>query len=100
MRGLSGFLTSMIEDASEQLQKRLRELRRQAGWTQEQLAEKAGLNYKHYQEIERGGKRDIRLSTLECLARAFGMSLGSFFSYTRFAETPDTNAEDDESSSK
>lgn len=79
----------MSEDASDQLRKRLRELRRDAGWTQEQLAEKAGLNYKHYQEIERGGKREVRLSTLECLARAFGINIAGLFTENRFAETPD-----------
>ena len=52
---------------------RLRDLRAIAGLTQEKLAEKAGLRYKHYQAVEAGRKPDIRLSTVERVAKAFGI---------------------------
>lgn len=42
---------------------RLRTARREAGLTQEQLAERAGIDRAAYSEIERG-QRDARLSTL------------------------------------
>lgn len=59
---------------------RLRELRNTFGLSQEELAEQAGLNYKHYQEIERGGKREVRFSTLVKIAAAFGIPLQQLFS--------------------
>jgi transcriptional regulator with XRE-family HTH domain len=58
-----------------QLVRRLRELRRQAGLTQEQFAERAQIGYKFYQQIETGARRDLRLSTLERLAGAHGISV-------------------------
>jgi transcriptional regulator with XRE-family HTH domain len=57
------------------LLKRLRQLRASAGLTQEQFAEKAGISYKYYQQIESGRKRDLRLSTLERLAKAHRIPL-------------------------
>jgi transcriptional regulator with XRE-family HTH domain len=52
---------------------RVRALREALGLSQEAFAEKAGLTYKHYQQVEAGRKRDIRLSTLEKLAKACGL---------------------------
>jgi len=43
--------------------------------SQEAFAEKAGLGYKYYQHVESGRRRDIRLSTLEKLAKACGVKL-------------------------
>lgn len=53
-----------------QLIRRLKQLRKDAGLTQEQFAERAGMSYKYYQQVEAGRKRDLRLSTVERLARA------------------------------
>ena len=47
--------------------------------TQEQFAEKAGFSYKYYQAIEAGRKPDLRLSTLERLAKACGLELHELF---------------------
>ena len=38
--------------------------------TQEQFAEVSGIGYKYYQAVEAGRKPDLRLSTLERLAKA------------------------------
>ncbi|WP_370511421.1 helix-turn-helix domain-containing protein [Paenibacillus amylolyticus] len=35
---------------------RIRALRKQRGWTQEQLAEKANLHYSYLSSLERGGR--------------------------------------------
>jgi transcriptional regulator with XRE-family HTH domain len=59
------------------LLKRLKRLRTQAGLTQEQFAERAGISYKYYQQIESGRKADLRLSTLERLANAHRIKLSS-----------------------
>jgi len=53
----------------------LRKLRRLHGLTQEQFAEKAGLSYKYYQALEAGRKRALRLSTVERLARGYGLEV-------------------------
>lgn len=52
---------------------RLLQLREEADLTQEAVAELAGVSYKHYQSIEAGRKRDVRLSTLYQLADAYGL---------------------------
>jgi DNA-binding XRE family transcriptional regulator len=41
------------------LLKRLKQLRKNAGLTQEQFAERAGISYKYYQQIESGRKADL-----------------------------------------
>lgn len=48
----------------------VRALRLKHGLTQEQLAEKAGLDYKYYQRFELGMTAAPSLSTLEGLGRA------------------------------
>lgn len=53
---------------------RLREARRAAGLTQEELVERAGIDRVAYSEIERG-QRDARLSTLLRIEGALGASL-------------------------
>ena len=58
-----------------QLAQRLRELRRRSGLTQERFAEKAGLSYKFYQQIETGRKKQIWLETVERIAAGFGLEV-------------------------
>ena len=55
------------------LASRLRRLRQRHGLTQEQFAEAIGLNYKFYQQIEAGRKKQIWLETVERLAAGFGL---------------------------
>jgi transcriptional regulator with XRE-family HTH domain len=57
------------------LLKRLKELRKSHGLTQEGFAEIAGLSYKYYQQIEAGRKRELQLSTLERLASGYGIEV-------------------------
>ncbi len=65
----------MAKDIAKRLLARVRELREARGLSQEAFAERAGLKYKHYQSIEAGRKSDIRLSTLQKLAKACQMEL-------------------------
>jgi len=62
------------------LLKRLRELRRRHGLSQEAFAERAGMSYKYYQAVEAGRKRNLRLSTLEKLAAAYGLEVWQLLS--------------------
>ena len=54
---------------------RLRELRKKHTLTQEQFSELSGISYKYYQALEAGRKQEVRLSTLERVARAYGIEV-------------------------
>lgn len=54
---------------------RLRELRKLHGLSQEKFSEISGFSYKFYQLIEIGRKNDLRLSSLERLAEAYGIEV-------------------------
>jgi transcriptional regulator with XRE-family HTH domain len=60
----------MKEDIKDRVSKRLRELRLKRGYTQEELSELAEIEYKHIQRIESKRPCDIKISTLDKLARA------------------------------
>ena len=51
----------------------LRKLRRKAGWTQEELAERADLAYRHVQRLESSkNPPPAKIDTIGKLAKAFG----------------------------
>ena len=76
----SATLCAVSTSASTKLLTRIKALRKLHGLTQEAFAEKSGISYKYYQAIEAGRKRDLRLSTLERLAKAYGIALWQLFS--------------------
>ena len=57
-------------DINTRIGRRVRELRDGKNWTQEQLAEEAGMNWLQVGHIERGAS-DPKLSTIVKLAKAF-----------------------------
>jgi len=57
------------------LSKRLKELRKQRNWTQQKLAEKAGLSFNAITKIEQGAAKHPTLKTLLKLADTFEISL-------------------------
>ena len=57
------------------LAKRVKECRKQKGWTQQKLAEKTGLSFNTITKIEQGIGDSPTLKTLLKLADAFGISL-------------------------
>lgn len=67
-------------DICEVVGKRLRELRKLKGLSQEKMAEQAGVNAKYYSEIERG-KRNITLKVMEKIADNLGITLEEFFRF-------------------
>lgn len=66
---------AVANDTATRLLARVKEFRQARGLSQEAFAEKAGLGYKYYQHVESGRRRDVRLSTLEKLAKACGLKL-------------------------
>jgi transcriptional regulator with XRE-family HTH domain len=57
------------------LAKRLKELRKKAGWSQQKLAEKAGLSYNTITKIEQGAATMPTIQTIIKIADAFQISL-------------------------
>ena len=60
-------------ELAKRLLGRVRQLREARGLTQEAFAERAGFAYKYYQALETGRKIDFRISTVQKLAKAFGL---------------------------
>ena len=60
----------------------MKELRKIHRVTQEQFAERTGISYKYYQAIETGVKKELRISTLERLAGAYGIEVWQLLSPT------------------
>lgn len=58
--------------------KRVRELRKLKGWSQEELADKAGLHRTYVGTIERG-EQNVSIDNIERLAKTLGVSLESLF---------------------
>ena len=54
---------------------RLRQLRKRSSMTQEEVAERAGISEKHLQRLESNKPCDIRLATLNQIAKAFKISV-------------------------
>jgi len=55
--------------------KKLKQLRKEAGWSQQKLAEKAGLSYNVITKIEQGAAKNPNIKTMIKLANAFEISL-------------------------
>lgn len=53
---------------------RVKRWREEHGLTQEQYAESAGLDPKHYQHVEAGRKTDFRISSLDKMAKGCGVA--------------------------
>jgi len=71
----------VANETVKRLLARVRELREARGLSQEAFAEKAGLTYKYYQHVEAGRKRDLRISTVEKLAKACGLELWDLLNF-------------------
>lgn len=63
----------------QKLAKRIEELRKKKGMTQEQLAEKAGLHRAYFWDIENG--RNISVKTAYKIAHALGVKLSELFDF-------------------
>lgn len=69
-------------DINKKFGRRVRELRKAKGWTQEQLAEKTGISTRSISSIE-NGVYSITLENINRLAKAFGLSLKDLFNAQR-----------------
>jgi transcriptional regulator with XRE-family HTH domain len=70
----------MAKDLRKQICNRIRELRAKQDLTQQELAEKAGLDYKSIQRLEAKAPRFYpKIHTLAKVAEAFRLNLSDFF---------------------
>lgn len=60
---------------------RVKQVREAIGLTQEQFAERAGLDYKYYQHVEAGRKPNLGMETLLKLAKGTGMELWELLNF-------------------
>ncbi len=67
-----------MEDIKSVLGKNIRTLRKQAGWTQEFLAEKTGISVPFMTQIELA-RKSASLEVVEAIAEALGVSYESLF---------------------
>jgi len=76
-----GKFYQMSNDIKVDYSRRLRQLRKKHGLTQQKLAELANIEYKHIQRLEGKNPCDIKLSTLEKLAKAFDISIPKLLTF-------------------
>ncbi len=57
------------------ISKRLKELRKERNWTQQELAQKADLSFNAVTKIEQGAAKHPTLKTLIKLSEAFGIGI-------------------------
>lgn len=55
--------------------KNLAKIRKQKGWSQEKLAQEAGISYNTLIKIERNGIKNPKIETVLKLAQALGISI-------------------------
>ncbi len=53
------------------LGKRIKELRKKCGYTQDKLSELSGIDYKYIQKIEGKNPPAVKIDTIERIAKAF-----------------------------
>ena len=72
----------MGKEARVRFAKRLRELRRKKGWTQEELAEHADLSYRHVQRLENvKNPPPAKIDSIEKIAHAFKLTSSKLLDY-------------------
>jgi len=70
-----------MESVGIRFARRVKQLRKRHGLTQERLAELADISEKHVQRLESHEPCGVRLVTLERIAKAFGISLSELLKF-------------------
>lgn len=68
-----------VPDVSVWIALNLFHKRRAAGLTQGQLARKAGVSFRRYQDIETAATDNVTVKTMSALAKALGMDIRDLF---------------------
>ena len=67
-----------MEEIAEKFGKRIRQLRTEAGLSQEKFALQIGMDRTYYASVE-AGRRNVSLKNIEKIADGFGISLSDMF---------------------
>lgn len=67
-----------MDKITQDFSRTLKRLRTEKNLTQEELAQRSGLDYKYFQKLEGQSPSSPTLSTLNKLARGLGLSLPEF----------------------
>ena len=62
---------------------RVKQIRQAHALTQEQFAERAGLDYKYYQHVEAGRRPNLGMETLLKIAKGAGLELWELLNFER-----------------
>lgn len=71
----------MGKEIRQKLADRLRRLRKQKGWTQEELAEYADMAVRQIQYLESKNPSPAKIDTIEKLAKAFRLSCSKLLDF-------------------
>ena len=63
------------------LGRKLRQLRKRYGYTQQKLSELADIDYKHIQLLEGKNPSGVKIDTLEKLAKAFNITISKLLQF-------------------
>lgn len=75
-------MVGMAKDICIRFGERIRELRKERGWRQLDLAEQAGISENYVSELELG-RKEICLRTIRQIAKAFGIEIDEMMSDIR-----------------
>jgi ribosome-binding protein aMBF1 (putative translation factor) len=76
-----------MQDIRKRFGDRIRALRNDQGWSQEELADRAGLHRTYIGSVERG-EQNLSLLNIERLAATLGISLAELFASFKDKPTP------------
>lgn len=68
----------MSKTIRNKLGKRVRTLRKQRGWSQEEFADKAGLHRTYIGSVERG-EQNVSIDNIERIAKTLGITIEGLF---------------------
>lgn len=77
---INSHFCKMKKDIVKQFGIRIRNLRTEAGWSQEELADKTGFHRTYIGMIERG-ERNLSLRNIETFAKTFNISISKLLNF-------------------
>lgn len=75
-------MVGMAKDICIRFGERVRELRKERGWRQLDLAEQAGISENYVSDLELG-RKEVCLYTIEALSKAFGVTVPELMTTTK-----------------
>ncbi len=72
---------TQLPQIARKLSKRIKQLREDKKWTQEEVAERIGMDMRYYQRLESKKPYVIRIDTLEKIAKAFKITASKLLDF-------------------